>query len=303
MGLTGTSQTWAAKLLRGVGRAAMGTLTRSHPDETAKWPSRDAGRTIKVHIYRPSPDTQPTTPGPSPVLISMCGSGFILAGHGTDDEYCRFIATHTGYTVVDVQYRLAPEHPFPAAFHDVEDVIQHIQQDPATYDVGRVALSGFSAGANLALAVSAVRDFPPEATIYATIAFYPSCDLAEDFADKSAPDDGTRLKMPAGLSRFFHRCYFPDGDGDADDPRISPAFAAPDRFPRNLAAITAAQDPYAPEMERIAAAVEALPGRNVVLKRMEHCPHGWDKRAKEGTVGAAAKQEAYELVAQFLNSI
>ncbi|PYH43018.1 putative esterase/lipase [Aspergillus saccharolyticus JOP 1030-1] len=299
MGLQGKSQTCAAKLLRGVGVAVMGSVKRSHPDEVARWPSRDEGRTIKVHIYRPPAESAQT---PTPVLVNMCGSGFILDGHGTDDEYCRFIASHTSYTVVDLQYRLAPEHPFPAAFHDVEDAVRYIQQHPQQFDRARLALSGFSAGANLALAVSAVSDIPREA-IHATVVFYPSCDLAEDFADKAAPDNSSRLKMPAGLSRFFHRCYFPASDEDADDPRISPAFAAPERFPDNLAAITAAQDPYAPEMERLAEAVDALPGRRVVLKRMEHCPHGWDKRAKEGTVGAEAKQEAYELVAQFLGSI
>ncbi|RAL08521.1 alpha/beta-hydrolase [Aspergillus homomorphus CBS 101889] len=299
MGLQGTPQTYAAKLLRGVGRAVMGSITKSHPDETAQWPSRHEGRAIKVNIYRPAEDALQT---PSPVLVNMCGSGFILAGHGTDDEYCRFIASNTPYTVVDLQYRLAPEHPFPAAFHDVEDVIRHILGHPDQYDPTHLALSGFSAGANLALAVSAVSDFPRE-TIRATIAFYPSCDLAEDFSEKTAPDPSSRLQMPAGLSRFFHRCYFPASDNDADDPRISPAHASPERFPDNLAAITAAQDPYAPEMEKIAAAVEALPGRNVVVKRMEHCPHGWDKRVKKGTVQAEAKQEAYELVAHFLSSI
>lgn len=56
--------------------------------------------------------------------------------------------------MVDVKYRLAPEHPFPAAFDDVEDVVKRVRSQPARFDQAHLSLSGFSAGGNLALAVA-----------------------------------------------------------------------------------------------------------------------------------------------------
>lgn len=118
------------------------------PDETIFVPSRDEGRTIKTNVYGTA-ESKPT-----PVLINFCGSGFVLATFGNDDEYCRFVADRTEYTVIDVQYRLAPENIFPAAFHDAEDVVKWVQSQPDRFDASCISLSGFSAGANIALAVA-----------------------------------------------------------------------------------------------------------------------------------------------------
>lgn len=75
---------------------------------------------INVHIYQLATEKQK----PSPVLLNFCGSGFVLPTFGNDDEYCRYVADRTDYIVIHVQYRLAPEHPFPAAFQDAEDVVK-----------------------------------------------------------------------------------------------------------------------------------------------------------------------------------
>ncbi|KAJ5090913.1 hypothetical protein N7532_009597 [Penicillium argentinense] len=87
------------------------------PDDTIFIPARDPDRTIRVHVYKPAHATEPT-----PVLINFCGSIFVLRTFGSDDEFCQFVADKTNYTVIDAQYRLAPEHPFPAAFYDAEDL-------------------------------------------------------------------------------------------------------------------------------------------------------------------------------------
>jgi acetyl esterase/lipase len=77
-------------------------------------------------------------------------SGFVLRTFGSDDEYCRFIADKTDYNVIDVQYRLAPESPFPAAFNDAEDAVAWVRSLPEQFDISCVSLPGFSAGANIA---------------------------------------------------------------------------------------------------------------------------------------------------------
>lgn len=103
------------------------------PDAVIHIPSRDAERTIKVHIYKPA-----TPQTPSPVLINLHGSGFILPLHGSDDVFCRRIASETGHVVLDVQYRLAPEDPFPAAPHDTEDALRYVLARPEEYEASKV---------------------------------------------------------------------------------------------------------------------------------------------------------------------
>jgi len=118
----------------------------AEPDETYTFKSRDKSRDITINVYRPkSPKT------PSPVLLNWHGSAFIFHWHGTDDKYCRYVADNTDYTVLDASYALAPEYPFPAALEDVEDLVLSVLEKPQEYDQKDIVLSGFSAGANLAL--------------------------------------------------------------------------------------------------------------------------------------------------------
>ncbi|GAD96371.1 esterase/lipase, putative [Paecilomyces variotii No. 5] len=268
---------------------------KPNPDDVLYVPSRDTGRLIKAHVYHPGAESKIN---PSPILLNFHGSGFVLPAHGSDGEYCRFIANNTNYTVLDVQYRLAPENPFPAAFHDVEDVVKHVLSQPNVYDAKRVALSGFSAGANLSVAVSSSSSLLPRETFSKVISFYSPADLYDDPAEKKAPDN-TGKQIPAFISRFFHNCYVPPGV-ERRDPRISPSYAAPETMPNNFLVITGDQDPFAFEMEEVGNRAAGLPGRNVIIKRMEQCTHAWDKNAQEGTLQAKAKDEAYKSTAEFL---
>jgi acetyl esterase/lipase len=131
--------------------------------EFLQLPSRDPGRTIKANFY------QSESKKPSPVLINFHGSGFIVPWHG-GDEFARRVVQTTDYAVLDVAYRLGPENPFPAAIHDVEDVDKWVIANAQDFDTTRVSISGFSAGANLALVVS-TQLFPSEpfSTLFASI--------------------------------------------------------------------------------------------------------------------------------------
>lgn len=274
-----------------------------HPDEVIEIPSRDSssnGRTIKTHIYRPS--KRQAEPQPSPVLVNFHGSGFMVPAHGSDDEFCRFIANNTPYTVLDVQYRLSPEHPFPAAFHDVEDAISFVRAHPETYDLTRLAISGFSAGANPCMAVSSSSTLFERDMFAAVVAIYGPTDLHEDTALKIAPDQ-SGPHIPSAVARFFHQSYIPAG-ADGRDPRISPRYASIERFPDTLAVITAAQCGFALEAEELAARVAALEGRRVIVRRMDECPHAWDKAGcRPGTVLEDRKWEAYGVVRDVLGSV
>lgn len=94
MGISYLNRKAIALFLRGLVRPKLHLHPK--PDETILIPSRDAGRTIKGHVYKPA--STPKQPGP--VLINFYGSGFVLRTFGSEDEYCRFLADNTEYTVI-----------------------------------------------------------------------------------------------------------------------------------------------------------------------------------------------------------
>ncbi|KAJ5397058.1 hypothetical protein N7509_005171 [Penicillium cosmopolitanum] len=263
------------------------------PDEVLHIPSRDAGRTIKAHLYHSSSAAS----GPKPVLLNFHGSGFMLPQHGTDDEFCRRVSRATKYTVVDCSYRLAPESPFPAALNDVEDAVRYILSRPEEYDASHLSIGGFSAGGNLSLAASACL-FPPD-TFRSLIAFYPALDLSSPANSKIAPNPNG-MPIPAPLARLFNTCYVHSGF-DRRDPRISPRFAELERFPRRMLVITADCDTLALEAEELATKLQQRQGWHVVCERMESCNHGWDKHTRAGSPQHQAKERAYGLAIDLLN--
>jgi len=265
----------------------------SNPDAVRYIPSRDHHRTIKAHFYQ-SPLHKENAPGP--VLINFHGSGFVIPAHGSDDAFCRQISERTNYSVLDIQYRLGPEDPFPAAVHDVEDVVRWALKQSDEFDASRISISGFSAGGNLAL-VACSSLFPP-ATFQSVLAFYPSVEAFVDPNTLVAPESGG-TPLPAWLLRFFKQCYVPSGI-DAKDLRISPYFADPIRFPRNVLIIAAGYDSLALEAERLAAKLGEDTDRHVVYERMGKCDHAWDKIAREGTREWELKSKAYELAIELL---
>lgn len=282
---------FAAVLVRLLTRFTLG-FPRASPDHVLHVASRSPGRAIKVNVYGSK-----KTEGPSPVLLNLHGSGFILPLHGSDDEFCARVARETDYTVLDMQYRLAPENPFPAALHDVEDAVNWVLKRPDEYDVTRFSISGFSAGGNIALA-TAGGVFSKD-TFRSILAFYPSTNKSVDPADRTTPDTSAK-PSPAAISRLFDECYIPP-TVDKKDPLVSPSFASADSFPKNVLFITAACDNLCLEAEALAAKIEAAGGeRNVVRRRMEKCGHAWDKMAKPGTVQEQAKDEAYAMAIDML---
>src|ERR1700722_14095458 len=103
-------------------------------------------RGARVRIYRPS-----LTPG-LPVVTYFHGGGWVIGNLDTHDRVPRDIAAYSGAVLVAVDYRLAPESPFPSAYDDCLGVVRRLLEDGAglAVDPGRVAVSGDSAGGNLA---------------------------------------------------------------------------------------------------------------------------------------------------------
>ncbi|KAF4237391.1 hypothetical protein CNMCM8980_005546 [Aspergillus fumigatiaffinis] len=271
---------------------------RPCPNSVLRIPSRDNNRTIKAHIYRPSGEYAGNR-GPHPVLLNFYGSGFAIPLYGADDGFCRFIATNTGYVVLDVEYRLGPEHRFPAAVHDVEDAVKYVLGRPEEYKISQVSVSGFSSGGTLALVAPTL--FPP-GTFQSTIVFYPATDLARDPSTRTAPAPNAKPRS-AFWTRIFREAYI--GDMDPRDPRISPAYADASKYPANMLVVTAELDSSALEAEDFAKKAETeglASGRNVILRRMEECGHAFDKKKTDRTC-VQARDEAYGLVVDMLRKV
>jgi acetyl esterase len=122
--------------------------------------------------------------GERPVLMYFHGGGFVVGGLDTHDNICQKLADESGWNVISVDYRLAPEHPFPAALEDAYTATEWVDENPdvANGD-GTLAVGGDSAGANLSAGVSLMaRDVEREVTsddvgpdIAHQVLYYPVC--------------------------------------------------------------------------------------------------------------------------------
>lgn len=258
-------------------------------DEVIEIPSRDAGRNIKVDVYRPA------HPHPSPrYLINFYGSFFVIdALQGSDVEFLQEIAARTGYTVYDVHYRLSPEYPFPAAIQDGEDVVRSLAPEC------KVVLSGFGAGGTLALSLASSSAITSR--IQAVCAFYPPVDLSLSSysEDLRAPDPSVPPRMSLEAAAVLNECYLYHNQNPRD-PKVSPAFAPPESFPQDVFFFTAAQDVYCLSGEALVNRLQGA-GKNVRHKRFDGCASLFDKQAEEGSVMERATREAYGRIVDYLN--
>ncbi|MGM0717096.1 MAG: alpha/beta hydrolase [Halobacteriota archaeon] len=129
---------------------------------------------LDARVYRPGE-------GNRPILIYFHGGGFVVGGLDTHDNVCQRLAVESGWTVVSVDYRLAPEHPFPTPLEDAYAAVESITADPASFDGdGTVAVGGDSAGANLSAGATllardaaSIGDDAPD--IAHQLLYYPAC--------------------------------------------------------------------------------------------------------------------------------
>jgi acetyl esterase len=156
-----------------------------------------------------------------PLAVYFHGGGFVLGGLETHDEPCRLLAKHAGCQVLSVAYRLAPEHPFPAA---VEDAVAAFRWAVAHAsglgaDPARVAVAGDSAGATLAAVVCQLTA-REAARPAAQLLVYPPTDHGTPRASHQMFDLGYLLTMVD--REAFYALYLGETGADPNQPRISP---------------------------------------------------------------------------------
>ena len=214
------------------------------------------------------------------------GGGWAIGSLESFEPLCRALANASGAAIACVDYRLAPEHPFPAAVEDARRatrwVLEHARE--LDCDPGRVALGGDSAGGNLA--TIAARHVPG-ARFQCLV--YPVCDGALNTASYRECSEDCGLTA-AGMRRFFE--LYLDGTGaDALDPDISPLRAEDLSGLPPAFILTASHDPLRDEGEAYAAALEAA-GVPVTLRRYEGVVHGFFRWMEAAPVARRAVGEA-----------
>ncbi|KAH7157944.1 Alpha/Beta hydrolase protein [Dactylonectria estremocensis] len=214
-----------------------------------------------------------------------------------DHEFCDRIAQDASVVVLDADYRKAPEHPYPAPVEDVEDILKWVESQPERFDLGRVAVSGFSAGGNLALvAASELRRLVERIDIRAAYAFYPLVDLARDPRLKTVPKPINAF--PVFMLRLFSTCYAPKAEL-RKNPRVSPTYADPGLFPGTTIIFACGTDNLSPEAEEMGQKLKAG-GANVEVVQLDNAPHGFDKSVRPGSNAFEQREMTYSKVAKSL---
>lgn len=159
------------------------------------------GGPLALRIYAPPR----VAAAPVPLLLYVHGGGWVIGDLETHDAVCRQLCHDSGMKVVAVDYRLAPEHPFPAAPDDVEAALRWLHTHAAALggDAKRIAVAGDSAGAQLALV--AARRTAGALPVRALGLIYPVAQHHSDGGACYAENDGKFLT--AGVMQWFNDCY------------------------------------------------------------------------------------------------
>ncbi|MDZ7674803.1 MAG: alpha/beta hydrolase [Acidimicrobiales bacterium] len=165
---------------------------------------------IHVRLHRP-----PRGDGPHPALLWIHGGGFVMGTAAQDDRTCRGIAEELGAVVASVEYRLAPEHPFPTPLHDCHDALEWLASRDDV-DTTRVAIGGASAGGGLAAGLALLARERDAVSPVAQILVYPMLD------DRTATDPGfddTEVRLwDNKANRFGWAAYLGQPPGSASVP-------------------------------------------------------------------------------------
>jgi acetyl esterase len=226
-----------------------------------------AGRQ-SLRVYRPRSDR------PLPVLLYFFGGGWVVGSLDTSDAICRALARLVPCLVVSVGYRLAPEHPFPAAVDDCYAAVKWVAANASQFggDGGRLAVAGDSSGGNLAAVMTLMaRDDDDGPALAAQVLAYPP--MTNSAATQSMRDNRDPMFFNAVSSAWFWKHYLAE-PADGDSPLAAPLNAANHGGLPAALMITAEFCPLLDEDEAYSEAL-ARAGVPVEYHRYADLPHGF----------------------------
>ena len=247
---------------------------------------------IKVRIYTPP------GAGPFPILVFYHGGGWVIGDLESHDALCRALTNRAGRVTVAVDYRLAPEHKFPAAPDDCYAAALWASENAKSFngDPANLAVGGDSAGGNLSAAISLMaRDRGNRPAINFQLLVYPATEGGLDtYSHKSFTD----YFLTSADVKYFWGHYI-RSEADKQNPYLCPAVADNLKGLPPAFMITAEFDPLRDEGEAYAAALREA-GVPVTLKRYDGMIHGFFSmgdlltQAKEAIAEASAQLKKAE---------
>ena len=222
----------------------------------------------RARVYRPEKEFQPFT------LIYVHGGGYVVGGIDEFDPECRRFASSLGCNVVALSYRLAPEHPWPAAVDDVEDAVLQVSRQAIPNLKGPIVLAGASAGAGLAVAVCRRLVKKSACPVRLLVLLSPWLDMT--LTQPSTQLYATGHQLDLEMLTGFCKQYIPDTI-TKHHPELSPARnPIPNPWPETVL-FAAECDPLADDTALFARRLcEAnVPHHIRYARGMPHGCHGW----------------------------
>ena len=222
---------------------------------------------VPVRVYWPSAATD------LPILVWLHGGGWVIGSVETHDFICRQLCNDTGAIVVSVDYRLAPEHKFPAAVDDCVAAWRWVNEHAADLggDPDRIALGGDSAGGNLAAVVSLVAREERLPAPSLQLLVYPVTDY--EFESASMVDNAEGYFLETEGMRWFWG-HYRTCEEDCDDWRFSPLRASDHAGLPRAVVITAEFDPLRDQGEAYGRVLQQA-GVDVEVLRVDGVFHGF----------------------------
>jgi acetyl esterase len=244
------------------------------------------GGPLPIRVYTPK-----NAGAQQPVLLYMHGGGWVIGDLDTHDRECRILCNDTPCVVVALDYRLAPEHPYPAAVDDAWAALEWIARNATEIgaDPQRIAVGGDSAGGNLAAILALRARDRKQPALRAQLLVYPSV-AGELLAYPSHQENATAPFLPLDSMRYFRRHYLGAVE-KTDDPEVAPILAASHRDLPPALIITAEFDPLRDEGRAYAQKLEA-DGVEVQLIEYAGMPHMFYQLSPVLEEGKAALRES-----------
>ncbi|MEU5256026.1 alpha/beta hydrolase [Streptomyces longwoodensis] len=266
-------------------RALMATASgAAESDDIVTVEDRTAGagsRSVSVRVYTPASARR----GPTAAAVWVHGGGFAIGAPNAEDATCRRLCRELGIVMVAPDYRLAPEHPYPAGFEDCYDVLQWTAAHAGELgiDIRRIALGGHSSGAALAAGVAcASRDRHGAVSAFLYLG-YPVLDDRQETPSARTVTDARIWNREGALAMWKHYLQGADpGEGYAVPARIRDLSGLPPTY-----VLAAGVDPSRDEAVEFAARLRET-GTGVELHVVPGVPHMFDVLAPEIPVSRRA---------------
>ncbi|WP_085523691.1 alpha/beta hydrolase [Tuberibacillus sp. Marseille-P3662] len=242
------------------------------------------GGDLPIRIYTPEGT------GPFPVLVFYHGGGWVIGDLDSHDNMCRSLTNLANTVVVSVDYRLAPEHKFPAAVDDCYTALRWVSEHPSelNIDSSHIAVGGDSAGGNLSTVVSYLTKQRGGPQLAYQLLLYPSTHISADTA--SHRENGEGYFLTTESMTYFRNHYLRTVE-DAEDPLVSPYLIEDLSGLPPAMVVTAEYDPLRDEGEAYARRLKEA-GVPVIAKRYDGMIHGFISMAEQLDKGKQALQDA-----------